>query len=99
MLASKYAPQQEDKVISKVGDSQDSFNKFKRYYLVSDIDYFSEAGSLFIKFDEKDDLVLKSDAFVLIGIKNNRISSVEILLSDNEVINKLSEYLIRENSD
>ncbi len=99
MSVAHHNPQQEEEIVVMVSNSQDSSGGPKYVYISPIIDYYPEAGSLFIKLDEKDDVVLESDALVLIGLRNNRISSIEVLLRDKDVIKKLSHLLKGEYSD
>lgn len=61
--------------------------------LITHIDYYDEAGSLLIAFNSRSERILKSDAFVLLGLSNEGLASVEILLDDKEVAEELSKAL------
>ena len=96
MLRDNVIPQQqeEDYIVSL---SSDSNGKAVRYY-ISSLDYYPEGGSLLIDFGGVDEEVLGSNALVLIGIRENRLSSIEILLDDKSVINRL-DRIFSENMD
>lgn len=80
-------------------DFQDSASGGKRVVLTPEIDYFHEAASLFIRFDNRDEEVLVGDAKVIIGINKGGISSIEILIRDKKMAERLSRILRGEDSD
>jgi len=61
--------------------------------LVTRVDYYEEAGSLFISFGSRPEKTLESDARVLLGLANNGLASIEILIDNKEVAEDLSNTL------
>ena len=53
------------------------------------IDFYPEGGSLLIAFDKPDGEVLESDALVIVGFKDGKLSSIEILFDNKKVVEKL----------
>jgi len=72
-------------------DSGENSISVRRLYSLIGIDYYAKGGSLLLSFNGEDEEVLESEALVLIGIRNNQLSSIEILLDSREVIKKLEQ--------
>ena len=61
------------------------------------IEFDEKAGAIYIDFLGETKETIKSDAMVLIDLNEKRISGIEILLDDKEVVKKLAK-LLRPNS-
>ena len=87
-------PQQKEE--NYISSSSSNSNSEEIKYYISGLDYYPEGGSLLINFGDEDEEVLESNALVLVGVKDNKLSSIEILFDSENVINRLN-HIFSEN--